>query len=658
MLGQVSSARLGRVEAEPDPTPARARFEAGLAHRRAGALTAARGAFLEAALAARDAGDTDLFVRAALGAGGLWVYEQRDAIDRVRLAVLWEQAAAAAEPGSPLGSLLALRRAAEAVYEGGTIADAEAAFAAVVASGDDAAVAEGMSLLHHVLLDASHARRRLELAGELLRRAALLDDPLPALMGLCWRTVDLYLLGDGRARQSRVALAERSAAAGCEALAFIADVQAAMESARAGDLAGAEAAAGLALARGLAAGDPDAPGYFGAMLAALRWWQGRGAEVLDLVRSEATAPRLGGNADVYDAAAAMLSAATGDFDSAAESVQRLIARPLAEAPPSSARLTGLFLLGETAFLTGDEALAAEVAAEVEPLAALPVMPSLAVVCLGSARRTLGLAAATAGRFDDAVAHLDAAAAEDRRLGNRPMGLLTTHALAAVLRARAGDGDRRRAEDLEDHVAPRAQAAGVALPPPPAWLPGGATRSPTATTRGTGTEVGGAIGELRLRRRGTAWVLERDGGATVLPDLIGLAYLAVLLDNPGLDLPVLALAGASPIQPPPSGAGTDPVLDGPARRSYRRRMEVLAAAVDGDDSATDAADELRQLRAALGSATGLGGRWREFPTAHERARTAVRKALLRAIDAIESAEPTVGTHLRTTVRTGSRCSYRP
>ena len=60
---------------------------------------------------------------------------------------------------------------------------------------------------------------------------------------LCWRTVDLFLLGDVRAGQSLEELRERTAAEACEALCFVSDVLAAMVLARAGRFEKAEAAA-------------------------------------------------------------------------------------------------------------------------------------------------------------------------------------------------------------------------------------------------------------------------------------------------------------------------------------------------------------------------------------------------------------------------------
>jgi len=285
---------------------AMALVDAAEASRQAGLLAESRAAFTEAAAVAAEEEDGQALALAALGVGGIWVYEQRDFLQRAALEALWRRARMSVPEGSLIAARLDVRTAAEAVYEGGPVAAVERAVEIVIAFGDDAASAEALSLLHHVQLGPSRARSRLGMAEEIVRLAASADNPLLGLMGLCWRTVDLFLVGDPHAEQSHQELRERSEAAGCEAIAFVADVVTATCLARRGRLADAEVTAASALERGKAAGDPDAPAYFGAMLAALRWWQGRAAEIIDLVRAASASPRLGPNDHVYVAADAVL----------------------------------------------------------------------------------------------------------------------------------------------------------------------------------------------------------------------------------------------------------------------------------------------------------------------------------------------------------------
>lgn len=618
-------------------------MSAAEASRRAGQLARSREAFAEAAAVAAAEEDGLALVEAALGVGGIWVYEQRDFLQRAALEALWRRAGDVAQGGSLLAARLDVRTAAEAVYEGGPVEAVRRAADAVLAFRDDGASAEALSLLHHVQLGPAHARARLALAEEIVRLAARAGDPLLGLMGLCWRTVDLFLLGDSRAEQSHRELRERAEAAGCEALAFVADVVWATCLARRGRLDDAEAAASAALERGVAAGDPDAPAYYGAMLAALRWWQGRGAEIIDMVRSVSASPRLGPNDHVYVAADAVLSAALGDVDGAEEALARLSGIGLSALPDSSSWLAAQFLAGEAAFVLGDAAVASEVRSLVEPYADLPVLPSLAVVCLGSARRTLGLACATTGDLDAAVTHLEDAVREDRRLGSRPMAVLTEHALAAVLEARDGPGDRARAGELRSRSVPSAARMGVALPAPPAWLAG--RRRPERAAS--------------LRRVAGGWSVEVGGRAVLLGDRVGLAYLAALVGAPGEEHDVLQLAAWTAI---PVRGTADPVLDRQALASYRLRARELTDLLADRDLAPARAEgarrELAELTATLRGAIERSGTVRGFPTDHERARTAVRKALVRAVEAIGAAEPELGEHLRRSVTTGATCRYDP
>ncbi|HXM55031.1 MAG TPA: hypothetical protein VOB72_06545 [Candidatus Dormibacteraeota bacterium] len=613
------------------------------ASRRAGQLARARAGFAGAAAAAAAENDATALAEAALGIGGIWVYEQRDFLERAALEALWRRARDEAPPGSLVAARLDVRTAAEAVYEGGPVGAVRLAADAVLAFGDDAASAEALSLLHHVQLGPAHAGARLGLAEEIVRLAARAGDTLLGLMGLCWRTVDLFHLGDRRAEQSLQELWERAEAAGCEAIAFVADVMSAMRLARGGRLADAEAVATAAFERGVAAGDPDSPAYFGAMLAALRWWQGRAGEIIEQVRAVSSSPRLGPNDHVYVAADATLSACLGDADATEEALARLMGIGLHALPDSSSWLATQFLVGEAAFLVGDVAAARAVAPLVEPFADLPVLPSVAVVCLGSARRTLGLAAALAGDLDAAVDHLDRAMLANRRLGSRPMAVMTEHTLAAVLRARGGPGDAARASELAERAAASADRLGIALPAPPRWLAG-----PSPTRR-----------HATLRAVPGGWSIEVDGRSTVVPDRVGMTYLAALVGAPGQDHDVLRLivwtaSGGRP--------GRDPVIDRQALASYRERAREISALLDEADLDPPTAAGLREELAAIAdevrTATSRHGRVRDFPTDHERARTAVRKAIVRAVESIAAAEPALGAHLRATVTTGSACRYDP
>ena len=160
-------------------------------HLQAGHLRKARERFGRAAAVAEVEGDARTLISAALGVGGLWVYEQRGALERSTLAQLWTRAQELAGPDSLEAKRLAARVAAEAVFEHGPVEAVRLAVDQVLTHGDHRASAEVLSLLHHVQLGPEFAASRPQLADSIIVHATRAGDPDLALMGLMWRTVDL-----------------------------------------------------------------------------------------------------------------------------------------------------------------------------------------------------------------------------------------------------------------------------------------------------------------------------------------------------------------------------------------------------------------------------------------------------------------------------------
>jgi hypothetical protein len=148
------------------------------------------------------------------------------------------------------------------------------------------------------------------------------------------------------------------------------------------------------------------------------------------------------------------------------------------------------------------------------------------------------------------------------------------------------------------------------------------------------------------------------------DRVGMGYLVQLLRNPGQGISALALAAAgSPAEASDDGARHE-LIDGTARAAYEARIRELSEDLAEAEAHADLGRtarlrvEIDALVDQLTSATGLHGRPRAFPDRAERARTSVRKAVKRAIDEIDAAAPVAGQALRSTVTTGSVCTYTP
>jgi hypothetical protein len=146
----------------------------------------------------------------------------------------------------------------------------------------------------------------------------------------------------------------------------------------------------------------------------------------------------------------------------------------------------------------------------------------------------------------------------------------------------------------------------------------------------------------------------------------MGYLDVLIAHPGQEIPAVELVrGALPagVPDPAREAGSrQPQLDEVAVRDYRRRLAQLRTEIDEHDAGNDveraarARAERDWLVAELRAATGLSGRVRDFPDDAERARIAVTKAIHRALDRLEAADPAVGAEVRSRVQTGLRCCF--
>jgi hypothetical protein len=169
------------------------------------------------------------------------------------------------------------------------------------------------------------------------------------------------------------------------------------------------------------------------------------------------------------------------------------------------------------------------------------------------------------------------------------------------------------------------------------------------------------------RRGHQWQVEFGPRRVLVGHSVGMLHLAVLLANHGAEIPSVELvAGVSDLGARLACTATaaQPMLDRVAITQYQQRLAELTEQLErlASTGRPDLVDGLRTehdwLRSQLASATGINGRERTFADNAERARIAVGRAIRRAMDRIDNADPVIGAHLRRTVHTGVRCCYRP
>lgn len=557
---------------------------------------------------------------AALGLPGLWVNKFRGRADRA-LAISRLQEALATDPAEPLRTRLTVRLAAEHAYHRRETESVLEALAQARRTGDPTTVAEALSLAHHALWSPEHTAARLDLTGELIAVASAAGLDLLALSGLCRRTQDLFCLGDPHAERSQAELETR--AAGYPAVLFFHAAMDVMRTIRAGRFAEAEQKAAACRKLGVEAGDVDAETFHSTHLFAIRWLQGRGRELVDLAEQVTQSPTLPDLEFTFEAAHALLAFEAGQPDRARSALHRLTINGLAAVPLSSTWITCMHSVVHVAAGLGDEEIACEAYRLLEPFADLPVVPATAVVCFGSTELLLGIAAKTFGNDDLAAAHLERAVTTNIRLGNKPM---TAYARALLAQVVSGE----RARELFGIAIADATEMGM-------------------TERAARWSSLASSSRISIRREGSRWVVSHHSREIRVEDLVGMRYLARLVSAPGTDIAALELVGGE-------DSGNQPVLDSSARTAYLTRIRDLRARIEEDPTPALEA-ELEALLSHLERETGLGGRARNFAGPAERARTAVRKAIRRAIDTIAATEPSTADVLRSSVTTGYSCSYR-
>ncbi|WP_406630060.1 ATPase [Amycolatopsis sp. WGS_07] len=256
----------------------------------------------------------------------------------------------------------------------------------------------------------------------------------------------------------------------------------------------------------------------------------------------------------------------------------------------------------------------------------------------------GLLHKTLGEHEAAAACFASAARSADRLRARPWAVEARNHLATTLLAL---GETDRAAALSEAVKTEATDLGMhhitarpsSTPPPPA---------------------------NEFRRTDAVWTLRFANREVRMPDAKGLRDLNFLLSRPGTEIPAAQLLspdGGAESEATRTYSG-DPVLDDTAKAAYRRRLDHLDEAIDaatlrGDDAKAAKLDtERAALLDELRTSTGLSGRTRRLGDETERARKAVTARIRDTLRKLTSLHPELADHLRTTVTTGSSCSYQP
>ncbi|HST84706.1 MAG TPA: BTAD domain-containing putative transcriptional regulator [Kineosporiaceae bacterium] len=429
----------------------------------AGDLRASRHWFELACRSAERSGDRQALAEAGTGLGGIWLHEQRNAAVRARFHAWQSRALATATIGSDQHLLLRARLAAETDYLHGRYDEVLPVLKEARHRGNPQVLASVLSLAHHCVLGPRDTRLRAELAQELLVVAAHTERRIDRLVGLMWRSVDLFLEADPKARRSLAEFLAELAEGNHLALAFVAKAMQVMLATRAGDFDRAEALAAECLAAGEACGDADAASWYSAQLLAIRWFQGRVTDLLPMLSGQVDSPDLSAIDEAHIAALAVAAAVGGGHREAAGALARLGRGDLTNIPMSSAWMVTLYGATEAAAKLADREIASTAYALLEPFANLPMMGSLAITCFGSVEHALGVASLTTGHVDRAIGHLRRAVRANLALEHWPAACLSRYRLAQAFIHRAGPTDAADAAREQATAAHEARRLGMLLP---------------------------------------------------------------------------------------------------------------------------------------------------------------------------------------------------
>jgi DNA-binding SARP family transcriptional activator/tetratricopeptide (TPR) repeat protein len=439
----------------------------GESHGKASDFDQSRAAFQTAAELARSAHLPEHLARAALGVGRGWI--EQGTADPAVMALLEDALATLPRADAALRARLLGRLAMELHFSDEPercerLARQSATLARRL--GDPSTLAFALNAHHWARRGQDEVSELLATAEEIIRHAEACAEAELALQGHNWRLVDLLELGHPEEIDEEIAA--------CVSLAdrldqpFYRSWVAGLHPMRAlmqGRFDDAERLATEALAEAESAGNWNG---ITASRVQLGWcWRdlGRGAEraaeVERFVQQEVlTRPLSGGAAAVWNGNLALFMAEAGLEAQAHEYLGRVADCDDSELTRNVDGRAGAALAAEACALLGDGQRAQRFYELLLPREALCILGGRGVYFRGAAARYLGILAATLGRHDDAVTHLEDALERNTRAESPPWIARSLLDLARALRARAAPGDETRAIELLRRGEPLARKLGM------------------------------------------------------------------------------------------------------------------------------------------------------------------------------------------------------
>jgi hypothetical protein len=313
-------------------------------------------------------------------------------------------------------------------------------------------------------------------------------------------------------------------------------------------------------------------------------------------------------------------------------------------------------LAEQAAFAGEREICSRCRQMLEPRAGLEGMGGLVSISYaGPVDRLRGLLDAALGDFAGAEAKLRQTLATAERRGFAAWVARGRYDLGNLLAGGGREPEARRLWQAAAELAEQCEMSGL-VARASARLGGAPIAAPSARRPVASSPA------LRMVREGELFRLDRGDLQARIRATRGAELLARLVATPAQEIHVLALASEEASATTESNAGD--AVDATALRQYRERLKDLAELIVEAEGRADLArvDALRREQGALerevGRALGLGGKARQAGSTTERARVNVQRRLKDALERVSEVSPELGRWLGRSLRTGTYCSFRP
>ncbi|HXJ35926.1 MAG TPA: AAA family ATPase [Candidatus Eisenbacteria bacterium] len=610
---------------------------------RAGELADARAVGRRLLRLAKESGDASAVAAAALTFAGRLPGLGVIVCDDEVVAELEHALTGLPPTATALRSMLTARLAEELTYSPRRTADRALAPKAITlarALDEPAVLATVLRTTQWSVWTPDDVERRRQLAEEIVSLAGQTDDPTLALDGELLRFWSALEHGEMDVARRQLAVVGRLASRlNLPYYAWITAAARATFLIGAGRLDEADRVADETLGAGDPTTNPTVPLFVGAQRYHIAWHRGRFDEVarwLTGVLDEF--PIL---ASAIECSLVITYAEAGQREFAQAKLRQFAADDFAGVPRNAMWLMNMSSLAEACAALGDVDAARGLYAQLAPFARYNVMLLLTWVGAPVSHYMAGLAALL-GDGAAARRHYDDALLMEARTGTRHWQARTQLAYARLLRASGSAADRERADALV--AAACATAKELRLQP---VLDAVATLGAVA-----GPPV--ADGHCLFRRRGDVWDVGYLRIMTTVHHRVGMEYLRRLFENADRSIPAIELASGGEGVLIESDGGY--VVDGRAVAEALGRLDrvndEIAACERGEIMAC--IDALHTERERLEQYVQDQGR--TAVSASERARTAVTKAIDRAIADIKAVHEPLGRHLEIHVRTGRYPRY--